>query len=210
MSKQVQMRRGTTTQVNAAPAGAEGEVWVDTTKNVIVVNDGVTVGGFPVAARANVDGTISLIKKDGASSGAISSLGLFNNTLTSTNTDQAATAAQVKILNDTKLTKADLATGLAPIFAARAWVNFSGTGTVYIRGSGNVSSITDDGVGAYTVNFTTAMPDVNYCALVTGGYDNASHLFVYLQQINSVSVLRGVTGTIPAGDVDNVNVAIFR
>jgi len=41
-------------------------------------------------------------------------------------------------------------------------VNFNGTGTVAIRGSGNVTSITDNNTGDYTVNFTTAMPDVNY------------------------------------------------
>lgn len=52
--------------------------------------------------------------------------------------------------------------GLAPAFAIRAWVNFNGTGTVAIRASGNVSSITDNGVGNYTVNFTIAMPDANY------------------------------------------------
>lgn len=44
----------------------------------------------------------------------------------------------------------------------RAWVNFNGTGTVAIRSSFNVSSITDGGVGIYTVNFTNAMPDANY------------------------------------------------
>ena len=48
-------------------------------------------------------------------------------------------------------------------YKCRAWVNFNGSGTVAIRASGNVSSITDNGVGDYTVNFTTAMPDVNYC-----------------------------------------------
>jgi hypothetical protein len=45
----------------------------------------------------------------------------------------------------------------------RAWVNFNGTGTVAIRASFNVSSITDNGTGDYTINFTNAMPDVNYC-----------------------------------------------
>jgi hypothetical protein len=45
---------------------------------------------------------------------------------------------------------------------AKAWVNFNGTGTVAIRASFNVSSITDNGVGDYTVNFTTAMVDANY------------------------------------------------
>jgi len=52
--------------------------------------------------------------------------------------------------------------GTAPLYLARAWVNFNGTGTVAIRASGNVSSITDNGTGDYTVNFTTAMSDANY------------------------------------------------
>jgi hypothetical protein len=51
-------------------------------------------------------------------------------------------------------------------YSCRAWVNFNGTGTPAIRGSGNVSSITDNGTGDYTINFTTAMPDTNYCPLV--------------------------------------------
>jgi hypothetical protein len=50
----------------------------------------------------------------------------------------------------------------ATAYGCRAWVNFNGTGTVAIRASGNVSSITDNGTGDYTVNFTTAMPDANY------------------------------------------------
>lgn len=57
------------------------------------------------------------------------------------------------------------ASGNAPTFACRAWVNFDGTGTVAIRAAGNVSSITDNGVGDYTVNFATAMPDENYAAV---------------------------------------------
>jgi hypothetical protein len=52
-------------------------------------------------------------------------------------------------------------------YGCRAWVNFNGTGTVAIRASGNVSSITDNGTGDYTVNFTTAMPDTNYCATIS-------------------------------------------
>ena len=51
--------------------------------------------------------------------------------------------------------------------AAKAWVNFNGTGTVAIREDYNVSSITDNGTGNYTVNFTTAMPDANYSAIPT-------------------------------------------
>jgi hypothetical protein len=51
---------------------------------------------------------------------------------------------------------------VATAYGCRAWVNFNGTGTPAIRASGNVTSITDNGTGDYTVNFTTAMPDANY------------------------------------------------
>lgn len=58
---------------------------------------------------------------------------------------------------------------IATAYGCRAWVNFNGTGTVAIRASGNVSSITDNGTGDYTVNFTTAMSDANYSSVVSGG-----------------------------------------
>ena len=56
-----------------------------------------------------------------------------------------------------------------PSYQCRAWVNFNGTGTVSIRASGNVSSITDNGTGDYTVNFTNAMPDANYNVVLGAG-----------------------------------------
>jgi len=55
---------------------------------------------------------------------------------------------------------------VATAYGCRAWVNFNGTGTVAIRASGNVTSITDNGTGDYTVNFTTAMPDANYAVTI--------------------------------------------
>ena len=59
------------------------------------------------------------------------------------------------------------ASGSAPIYACRAWVNFNGTDTITIRGSGNVASITDIGTGQYYVNFITAMPDGNIACVVS-------------------------------------------
>lgn len=56
----------------------------------------------------------------------------------------------------------------------RAWVNFNGVGTVAIRDSFNVSSITDGGTGYYTVNFTNAMPDANYSSVVSGTAGNTN------------------------------------
>lgn len=68
---------------------------------------------------------------------------------------------------------------VATAYGCRAWVNFNGTSTVAIRASGNVSSITDNGTGDYTVNFTNAMPDVNYSAAVAAGDATASGKFAF-------------------------------
>ena len=116
MAKQLQLRQGTTTEHNTF-TGAVGEVTVDTTKDTLVVHDGVTVGGHPVATRANDDGTISLIKKDGTSAGTINTLGLFNNTLTSTNTNQALTASQGKVLKDTLNTTVSSSFGVGQTYS---------------------------------------------------------------------------------------------
>ena len=98
-----------------------------------------------------------------------------------------------------------------PAFFCRAWVNFNGTGTVAIRASGNVTSITDNATGQYTVNFTNAMPDANYSA--TGGASSS----------NCEAVIRFYgyqTGTLTVGIVDSnvpaftddsaISVAVFR
>lgn len=62
---------------------------------------------------------------------------------------------------------------VATAYGVRAWVNFDGIGTVAIRESGNVSSITDVAVGKFRVNFSTNMPDVNYAPIVATNYDDA-------------------------------------
>ena len=63
---------------------------------------------------------------------------------------------------------------VAAAYGCRAWVNFNGTGTPAIRASGNVTSITDGGTGVFTVNFTNALPDVNYSVSLTGRYSTAN------------------------------------
>lgn len=97
---------------------------------------------------------------------------------------------------------------------AKAWVNFNGTGTVAIRASYNVSSITDNGTGDYTVNFTTAMSDANYALVGTSKRGS----FLEAQQVSN-STTAPTTGScrIITGqssfvflDGDFVHVAIFR
>jgi len=115
-----------------------------------------------------------------------------------------------------RITGALNATGSAPIYACRAWVNFNGTGTVAIRASGNVSSITDNGTGNYTVNFTTAMPDADYSAQVavgvTGNVSGSNPEF-YGQSSNFLTTsVRAQSRTATGGtsDTEVVSVTICR
>ena len=124
----------------------------------------------------------------------------------------AVTTAKVADANITAAKLSGAQSGSAPIYAARAWVNFNGTGTVAIRASGNVSSITDNGVGDYTVNFTTAMADRNYSVTQCAG--NVSTNACYLTNFftpaaGSVRFLcrSDVASTI---DASECNVTIFR
>jgi hypothetical protein len=75
---------------------------------------------------------------------------------------------------------------LLPEFQCRAWVNFNGTGTLAIRASGNVSSITDAGVGVFLVNFATAMPDTGYSTVASGdGPVNSNHCIPFVASPNT-------------------------
>ena len=108
------------------------------------------------------------------------------------------------------------ATGSAPVYACRAWVNFNGTGTVAIRASGNVSSITDNGTGLYTVNITTAISDANY------GHQVFSTDYVGVSTLGTSTVVSQLAGSMQiqtqsnsagngvAADRADINVNIFR
>ena len=103
----------------------------------------------------------------------------------------------------------------AVAYGCRAWVNFNGTGTVAIRASGNVTSITDNGTGDYTVNLTNAMPDSN--GTVAGSAVETVGSYSGGQRVVSASFAS--SSTIRAGvnfqnggptDCPFVGVAIFR
>ena len=95
----------------------------------------------------------------------------INGSGTITGASTLATAVASPTLTTPNIDSAQIPTvsGTAPLYMCRAWVNFNGTGTPAIRGSGNVSSITDNATGDYTVNFTTAMSDVNYAVNASAG-----------------------------------------
>lgn len=105
-------------------------------------------------------------------------------------------------------------------YGCRAWVNFNGTGTIAIRASGNVTSITDNGTGDYTVNFTTALSDANYSTVASCGRNlsnGGSGTDGMLVEVNgsvapSTSAVRVDSYNFSFSKADSrfVNVAIFR
>ena len=108
------------------------------------------------------------------------------------------------------------------VYTAKAWVNFNGTGTVAIRASGNVSSITDNGTGDYTVNFTSAISDANYAAVgnsSTDGTYTGISVNMYTKSVGGNAVFAPTTTTLRltnvqpnVGPVDSsfMAVSIFR
>ena len=95
--------------------------------------------------------------------------------------------------------------------ACKAWVNFNGTGTVAIRGSYNVSSVTDNGTGDYTVNFTNAMSDANYSVSGSTGTGESSRVFSRYGSTQTTSTVR-VVCVFPGSalfDDSQMHVAIF-
>ena len=109
-------------------------------------------------------------------------------------------------------------TGSAPMYVARAWVSFNGsTATITINGSANVSSITDNGIGNYVVNFTTAMPDANYSVAATGDTSggNGGRSLQYNSDltprtISSVALHHRQGNSASNVDAVNASVIIFR
>lgn len=102
-------------------------------------------------------------------------------------------------------------------YKCRAWVNFNGTGTVAIRASGNVSSITDNGAGTYVVNLTTALPDANGSAVMTAipGTASASNQNRYVAgaviATNQVRVnVLSIDPVNQFNDTEFISVSVFR
>lgn len=99
---------------------------------------------------------------------------------------------------------------------AKAWVNFNGTGTVAIRADFNVSSITDNGTGSYTINFDASLSDSNYCVLSTTAFLHqvSFNIICPVSSVgittSSVAIATQRTDTNALVDPAVVCVAIFR
>ena len=127
-----------------------------------------------------------------------------------TNTTQIATTAYTR----TAIPNVLNASGVAPMFACRAWINFNGTGGTVILANGNVSSIADHAVGDYTINFTIKMLEANYC--ITGSTQRGTSGGAGDFGVRNNSITRESVGVVTADgtgvleDASTVSVAIFR
>jgi len=181
--------------------------------------------GF-TSTNTNSAGYSTLQLKNTGASGRTYTIALGGNTTANAGTfyvyDDTAAANRLNITSTGLLQFNSGYGSAATAYGCRAWVNFNGTGTVAIRASGNVTSITDNGTGDYTINFTTAMPDANYNATCMGSTDtsNAGQMPCVwtLDSNQTTSAFRVKTGkpSIPGvvvqglADLVNINVSIFR
>ena len=112
-------------------------------------------------------------------------------------------------------------TGSAPYYGARAWASFNGQGTISLYSSANISSLTDNGTGDHTLNFTTAMPDTNYAVVFgtsvysvnqvhTTALDSTSARATGSVRIQGYYIAGGGDTVTIAGDFNPISVAIFR
>jgi hypothetical protein len=97
------------------------------------------------------------------------------------------------------------------VYTAKAWVNFNGTGTVAIRAQGNVSSITDNGTGDYTVNFTNALTDANFSCVASASVNDGGFAPTAMPTTYTSSSIRIYVYADGIGFTDrSVAVACFR
>ena len=204
------------TKVNAGttaerPTPSNGMIRYNTTTSLLEAYIG--------SAWTNVGSVLSVATGTGLTGGPITGTG----TIAIDSTVATLTGTQTltnKTLTTPNIDSAQFATvsGTAPIYPCRAWVNFNGSGTVAINANGNVSSITDNGTGDYTVNFTTAMPDANYSVSgMAKSSDTAGTRMAAMQLIADATATSTsfVRVTVQADntttrDGNPVSVAIFR
>lgn len=95
--------------------------------------------------------------------------------------------------------------------SAKAWINFNGTGTPAVRASYNVSSITDNGTGDYTINFTNALADTNYAVNYSCSYaGSGSGPMTQTDTYTTSSIRIKVSTTVAFIDPTFNNVSVFR
>lgn len=154
---------------------------------------------------------LSFLAENASSTGVLAVVGGGTGVTTSTGTGNVVLSTS-PTLTTPNINSAQFATvsGTAPLYACRAWVNFNGTGTIAIRASGNVSSITDGGVGIYTVNFTTAFTDTSFAPNVSVDIYTTAHGTIGIDTFTTSSFRIRMEQNAAAFDSTFVCASVFR
>jgi hypothetical protein len=195
---------------------------------VLAKSRGTTVGSNTIVQNGDSPGQISFQGNDGTEfveaaritctiDGAPGANDMPGRLAFATTADGAASPTEQMSIDSAGLLKFNSGYGsVETAYGCRAWVNFNGTGTVAIRSSGNVTSITDHAVGKYTINFTTAMPDANYSVAGSALHTDGTG---FAMTVSLTSLATPVAGscrisvavpTVGFADPSVVDVAVFR
>ena len=178
-----------------------------TAKTTVVANDLIVIADS-AGSNASKKVTLANLKDFISSASSETVAGIIE---LATSAEARAGTNDTTAITPLKLRNALNASGEAPIYACRAWVNFNGTGTVAIRRSGNVSSITDNGVGNYTMNLTIPMEDLNYNVLASAMINTTQCRFSGGRAITTSSVLlTSINDTPVFADAEFYSASIFR
>ena len=209
--------------------GVTGDIAINTNKFNITASSGNTTIAGTLGVTGNTTLTGQLLNSDGTSS--LPGISFSSNTNTGIyrsatnqidNVTGGVSRSRISSTGQQSSTVPDLSgsnTTLYNEYKCRAWVNFNGTtaSPSTIRASGNVSSVTKNGTGDYTINFTIAMPDANYSTTYGGQLDTAGSgagFAVFgLSRVSTPQTVNGVriiTGNSTLTDIPICNVAVFR
>ena len=203
------------TTADMVPASTGGTFNGNVNVNGAVTADGLTVNSGAIDSATTIqssDSNVRIKLIDGDASNGVFLVGKGENLAFETNGNNE----RIRIESNGNLQHLS-----KPAYFARAWVNFKGTGTVSIRDSGNVSSVTDLGTGDYRVNFSTAMTDADYSIHFGGSPQNGRFLVNWAGTINNgstavvnstsncrIAMIDGGSGS--RQDAANAYVSIFR
>jgi len=212
----------------ASVLGKIGQSQAPVNDDIIVSpgNFSVTSGNLSVGGNTTIDGVTYLDDDTTANTPVLSFTGDTNTGIGRSATDtldfitngnsrfRIEPTGQIKAVYESQV-GTDYNTQLDNGYLCRAWVNFNGTGTIAIRASGNVSSLVDNNVGMYSINFTNNLPDINYAVIGTAGNTTAVVGAFLESPVSSAPTTSSVSMAVvdhPGNiiDISYISIGIFR
>ena len=183
-----------------ANAISQSELQTDSVNTDEIVNSAVTadkLSSNAVTTAKILDNNVTYGKIQ-ATSGALKALGAItqgnvteipiDNDLSSVSSGHNEIATSKSIVDYVDSKGITQTSGTAPYYGVRAFARYQGTGTPTLLDSGNITDVTRNGIGDYTFNLTTAMPDANYVVNVSCSKEqDVHHTLPFIESISTDS-----------------------